>query len=94
MTVARPFRAHWWAKSTAGLLLGFTLAIAVAGLFARLAPDAPGKFQMVMWLVTPVWMGTLSLVFLFRDGWRAWGVLGGANALGYAVLFLLPVGGR
>lgn len=81
----------WLGKSSAGLILGFTLAVAVSGLFAWAGPGGPSalnKYQMVMWLVVPVWMGALSAVFLFRSGLGAWLWLGGANALAYGALFL------
>lgn len=42
-----------------------------------------------MWLVTPIWLTVLSLVFLFASGRRAWLWLGGANALVFGALALL-----
>lgn len=80
--------ACWWARITAGLLLGFPFAVALAGLFVQLAPDGPGKFQLAMWLVVPPWVAALASVFLVRDGVRAWVGLGGATAAAYAALFL------
>ena len=79
--------ASWWARISAGLLLGFPLGLALAGLFVQLAPDGPGKFQLAMWLVTPPWVAALASVFLVRDGVRAWLWLGGATAAAYAALF-------
>jgi|AGTN01.3.fsa_nt_gi hypothetical protein len=78
----------WCCKVLAGTVLGFFLAAALAGIFVWTAPAGPGKFQLAMWLVAPLWLGTLSAVFLFRDGVRAWMWLGGANAAAYAALFL------
>lgn len=83
-------RRDWFSKTSAGVILGFTLALAFAGLFAWLAPgglDAPNKFQIVMWLIAPIWLTTLSLCFLFFSGVRAWLWLGGANLFAYAGLF-------
>ncbi|MGD9657350.1 MAG: hypothetical protein AB7U61_06860 [Methylocystis sp.] len=83
-------RRDWVSKTSAGAILGFTLAIALAGLFAWLTPGglaAPNKFQIVMWLVAPIWLTTLSLCFLFFSGMRAWLWLGGANFIAYAGLF-------
>jgi hypothetical protein len=41
-----------------------------------------------MWLVPPVWIGVMSGSFVFRSGRHAWIGLGGANALGFAMLAL------
>lgn len=82
--------ADWWSKTLAGALLGFTLALALAGLFAWVGPGgigAPQKNQFVMWLIAPLWMAIFSLVYLLRSGARALLWLGGANLLAYALLF-------
>nr|WP_218626747.1 hypothetical protein [Caballeronia sp. dw_276] len=75
----------------AGAAGGFGLGIAASGLLACLTPgplDAQNKFQVAMWLVPPVWIGAMSVSFVFRSGLRAWLWLGGANALGFAMLAL------
>ncbi|NVD97290.1 hypothetical protein [Massilia sp. BJB1822] len=85
-------RADWWSKTLAGCILGWTLALAVAGIFAWAGPggaDAPNKTQFVMWMIAPVWMLVFSLSYLFRSGARALLWLGAANALAYALLFSL-----
>ena len=78
----------WCCRAMAGTVGGFGLAVALAGIFAWVGPIGVGKFQLVMWMVPPIWLAVLSGVFLFRDGLRAWAWLGGANALAYALLFL------
>lgn len=78
----------WCCRTLAGTVGGFGLAIALAGIFAWVGPAGAGKYQLVMWMVPPVWLAVLSAVFLFRDGLRAWLWLGGANLLAYAGLFL------
>lgn len=81
--------AHdWLAKTLAGTLLGFTLAIGCAGLFNGLAADMPlsVRGQLSMWLTAPVWLGTLSGVYFFRNGLRAWAWLGAANLLAFGIL--------
>lgn len=82
---------HWFGKGSAGLLLGFGLALALTGLFAWLGPggiDAgTGKVQFNMWMIAPVWCAVLSLVFLFKDGRRAWLWLGAANIAGFGLLW-------
>ena len=84
----------WFPKAAAGLILGFTLAIGLCGLFAWFGPGGhwggTGKTQLTMWLVAPLWCGVLSFVFLFRSGLRAWLGLGAANLLVFGLLW----GGR
>ncbi|NSL54459.1 hypothetical protein [Uliginosibacterium aquaticum] len=85
-----PIRRDWIAKSLAGALLGFTLAMGCSGLLilatAGLAPGTRAQFA--MWLVTPIWLGVLSGCFFFSSGLRAWLWLGGANLLVFATLLL------
>lgn len=84
-------RPDWLRKSLAGSVLGFTLAIALAGLFAVSSPgglEARNKYQLVMWLVAPIWLCVASLVFLFRSGLFAFLLLGGANVLAFGALYL------
>lgn len=82
-------RRDWWGKSSAGVFGGLGLALALAGLVAWLTPGGPAatnKFQLIMWLVSPLWLGVLSLCFLFPSGASAWRWLGGANLLAFAAL--------
>lgn len=86
----RPVATHWWSKSIAGVVLGLTLAVALAGLIARYGPggiDAPNKVQFIMWIIAPLWMLCIGLVFFFRSGLRAWLTLLAVNVLAYALLF-------
>jgi hypothetical protein len=81
----------WLSKTLAGVIGGFGLAIVASGLLACLTPgplDVPNKFQVAMWLVPPVWIGVMSVGFVFRSGLRAWAWLGGANLAGFAMLAL------
>jgi drug/metabolite transporter (DMT)-like permease len=84
----RGIRRDWLVKSVAGTLLGLALAFGCSGLFVFFNPDmsASVRAQLAMWMVMPIWLGTLSAVFLFRNGWRAWIWLGGANLLVYGAL--------
>lgn len=74
-------RRDWVTKTLAGAILGFGLAIGCSGIYARLAAETPLpiRAQLTMWIVMPIWLGVLSLVFLFRSGARAWLWLGLAN---------------
>ena len=82
--------ADWVGKTAAGLVLGFSLAVAVSGLCAWLTPGGiaggNGKIQFVMWLIAPLWAGVLCFVFLFRDSRRAWCWLAVANLLAFGLL--------
>ena len=86
-----PIKRDWWSKTLAGLLLGFTLAIAVSGIFvlANRAMAFSIRGQLAMWMVAPVWLLTLSCVYFFQSGKRAWLWLIGANALAFGVFALM-----
>lgn len=78
----------WVSKSIAGTLLGLALGLAAGGAVMRLSTTTPMiAAQFAMWIVPPVWMGVLSLCFLFRDGLRTWLWLGAATLLAYALLY-------
>lgn len=80
----------WWTKTLAGLILGFTLALGLVGLFAWFGPggiDAAVKVQFNMWPISPIWLLIVSFSFLFRTGWRAVGYLGLFNILVYVTLY-------
>lgn len=84
-----PLRRDIVSKSLAGLVLGFALALALVGLFARLGPQGlagGNKYQLVMWMIAPIWLSVLAFVFLFRSGLRAWLWLGGASLLAHGGL--------
>ena len=87
---SRTVTRDWLAKTLAGILPGFTLAIGCSGLFAWLAAGLPLPIrgQLAMWMVAPVWMGILSSVYFFGSGKRAWGWLLGANLLVFGILAL------
>lgn len=85
---------NWFGKASAGLLLGFSLSLALSGLLAWLVPGPlqpfNGKHQLAMWSIGLFWNLVLAACFLFRDGKRAWLWLGLANVVSYGLLF----GGR
>lgn len=78
---------HLFAKAAAGVICGFLLALGLCGLFAHYGPGGlsagVGKLQFTMWLMAPLWALIFSFSFLFRDGVRAWGWLGGAALLAF-----------
>lgn len=84
MTAGKPvaIQRHWLAKILAGLLPGLGLAMGSSALLVALTPDLAraAQSQLAMWLVMPVWLTALGLVFLTANGWRAWLWLLAANA--------------
>ena len=78
----------------AGLLLGFSLANIASGLLMTRLRDVPLEVsgQLAMWLVPPVWLLALSLVYFFSSGLRAWAWLLGANAVALGAWWLLAPG--
>ena len=87
--LARP--RDWLAKTSAGTLLGLALAFGCSALFSHFSTGLllPIRAQLAMWMVTPIWLGILSGVYLFDSGARAWLWLGGATLCLYAVLALV-----
>ncbi len=87
-------RRDWTAKTLAGALLGFALAIGASALFSLLAEPMPlpMRGQLAMWMVPPVWLGVLSGVYFFGSGLRAWLWLGGATLLTCGALLALRAG--
>ncbi|ANQ41609.1 hypothetical protein BAR24_09105 [Gluconobacter oxydans] len=80
---------NWFPKASAGLVLGLTLALSCVGILGLLChtngdPRSPAS-QYLMWLVAPMWTAVLGSCFMFRTGWRAWGILGGINVLLWAL---------
>ncbi len=90
----RPIRPDWLSKTLAGLLLGFSLATIAAGLLMTQlrGMPLPVSGQLAMWLVPPVWLGVLSLVYFFSSGLRAWAWLLGANVAALGIWWLLQQG--
>lgn len=93
MTPAKPapVQRDWVSKTLAGTLLGLALALGASGVFSQLnaAMPLPVRGQLAMWMVPPLWLGTLGLVYFFQSGLRAWLWLAGANVLAYGVLWSL-----
>lgn len=87
----RPIQRDWVSKTLAGTLLGFSLALGCSGLFTLANPDMAlsVKGQLAMWMVAPVWLGTLAGCYFFASGRRAWLCLGGANLLAFGALAVL-----
>ncbi|HBO1244607.1 hypothetical protein QOZ44_23820 [Pseudomonas aeruginosa] len=87
-------RRDWISKTLAGLVLGLSLAMTASALYSALHADLrlPVRGQLMMWMVPPIGLGTLSTVYFFASGLRAWLWLGLANALAYGALLVLRQG--
>ena len=78
------YHNHWLAKSLIAAIPGFLLAVGSAGLITWWGPGTithDTKTQLVMWLITPIWLTLTSLIFFVRSGQRA--------ALGFAAAILI-----
>lgn len=85
-----PIQPHWWLKTFAGAVLGFTLAFALSGIFAWIGPggiSAPHKVQLVMWLIAPLWLLLFCASYFFRTGLQAFLCLLLGNLVAYLLLF-------
>ena len=75
----------WFSKASAGLILGFLLALGLSGLLAAALGISDNFFstkgQLTMWSMSLSWSLVLSFCFLFGSGLRAWIWLGLANVL-------------
>lgn len=83
----------WFGKASAGLILGFLLALGSGGLFRVLLGVKDSFFstrgQLSMWMISPIWALILSFCFMFRSGARAWGWLAAANLALWGLVWLL-----
>lgn len=83
-----------WMRAWAGILAGFFLAAAIAGLACWL-PPGPWQSALVPSLIAfiPLWMMAATCAFAFRTGRGAWCGLGLAALAGFALLWLLRASG-
>ena len=80
----------WLAFSLAAAVPGFTLAIALAGVFQFLGDaGAADKSQVAMWIVPALWAAAAGAAFGFRRPRAAWAWLVAANLAAAAALLLL-----
>lgn len=86
-----------WVLKTAGtFLLGYPLALFMAALLGfSVFDDAPldVRSQLIMWLITPIWLTPLSLVFLSKTPLRLLTIMVLFTVVGYAMLRFGWVGG-
>lgn len=81
----------WFGKASAGVILGFAIALAWTGVVAWLGPEglmhSSGKTQLNMWLMAPIWATIVSFCFLFKSTLRAWLWLGLVTFISFGGLF-------
>jgi hypothetical protein len=82
------------ARCLAGTLLGFPLAALLLALVLHVLPNH-GEALVIPALILffPLWTGFMAAAYLFRSGPRAWLVMGGANVVVFATLWLLRLPG-
>lgn len=83
------YKAHWWLRICGVLLLGYPLSVGISGLFGLWGPGEVThdiKSQLAMWLITPLWILPLSLVFFVKKIHR---LLVGFLGLNGLVMFLI-----
>ncbi|VUD40402.1 hypothetical protein TDB9533_00189 [Thalassocella blandensis] len=88
------YRALWWSRILGAVLLCFPMALSLVGLFAWWGPGGISddvKSQLIMWMITPVFIIPLSLVFLVVNVRRLLMVLAACNLIFYSLLFLVAV---
>lgn len=78
------------ARCLAGTVLGFPLAGLLLALLLYLLPGH-GQAVLVPALILffPLWTAFMAGAYMFRSGTRAWLVMGAANAVLFAALWLL-----
>lgn len=84
-------KSDWCNKTIAGLVLGYTLALAATTLFSWFTfDDSPHNVhaQVHLWIIIPTWLATITASNLFKSGIQAWYFLSSANV---AVYFLLLI---
>lgn len=82
---------NWFGKASAGLILGFLLALGLSGLLSWAIGVGDTFFstkgQLTMWVMSPIWSLILSFVFFFQYGRNAWGWLALASGIVWAALY-------
>jgi hypothetical protein len=82
------------ARCLAGTVLGFPLAALLLALLLQLLPQH-GQALLIPALILffPLWTTFMAIAYMFRSGPRAWLVMGSANIVVFAALWLLRLPG-
>ena len=82
------------ARCLAGTLLGFPLAALLLALLLQVLPRHGEAFLIpALILFFPLWTAFMAGAYMFRNGLRAWLMMGGANVAVFAALWLLRLPG-
>jgi hypothetical protein len=82
------------ARCLAGTVLGFPLAALLLALLLHVLPGH-GQALLIPALILffPLWTALMAVAYMFRSGPRAWLVMGSANIVVFAALWLLRLPG-
>jgi len=82
------------ARCLAGTVLGFPLAALLLALLLHVLPGH-GQALLIPALILffPLWTAFMAIAYMFRSGPRAWLIMGSANIVVFAALWLLRLPG-
>lgn len=89
-------KAHWLLKTVGMLLVGFPFAVFTSSLIGWMAPDSVPidiRSQFIMWLITPLWLTPLSLIFFYRRPIPVFGAFVVLTFVAFGLLQLVKNGG-
>lgn len=87
----RRYQMQWRLRVLTATALGLPIALALSGLLAWWAPGSvshDGKSQLVMWLVTPLWLIPMSLIFFAANATRVLAAYAFAGIAAFSLLRL------
>ncbi|WOI38688.1 hypothetical protein R1T43_06565 [Alteromonas sp. CI.11.F.A3] len=86
------FKAHWWLKIIGATLISFPFALFTSSLISFLFlshTPLDVKSQFLMWLIVPLWLTPLSLIFFARKPWPLLALLSLITLFEFSVLQVL-----
>ncbi len=92
MKTKQKMQPDWWSKTLTGLILGFTLATAIATiLFLVNVPYVERNTiaQVAMWSIPWVWMLLFFIAYFIPKGWHSLLLYSIANVIAFAIVFYL-----
>ena len=89
-------KPQWLLKSIGMFVLGFPFAVFTSSLMGWMAPDSVPidiRSQYIMWLITPLWLTPLSLVFFSRRPLSVFSAFVVLTCLAFGLLQIVKYGG-